>query len=739
MAFWDDYNKQAQLMASRGGVQDWQLFRQQLPQQSPPQQQQAPQKKKKGFWTDQISTGGGIGGALAGGAAGAAIGSVVPVVGTAIGGLAGALLGGALGSGGGEMAENAITGDDLMKNVGQEAVIGGATSLPLGASIKLARAGIKATTGLGKASAGELVQQAGMQTIPKRTVAKLVDNGKISPTTLDDALKVGTAQQGSAPLRTSFTGKLQDRANTELAKQYGPLSKPAIRATNPAQTVGELADIGLMKPTDVERVANAITGSGGILNQQVAKAVGNARNVDTSGLRDVFMSALDNYGVVDKDRKSLEAMFKSQMGRLNGGARGSLTGANATDTLSVMKSLESKIADLRGKGGNYRMTTPERSDMANALSLVKDELQDRLYSAAGANKNLQSLLTPELRKNLLDLMPGNTQWAKHVNDTIMKATDVGSIRSAQAPFVRANQMINEAADNAFSVGSRMVNNTQGIKDAIISKAGELVANPARRGFASAVKRAGGNSLDGALQAGSANAVGQGIAGLVTRQGAGRLVTQGEDPSVNQLPSTIQEGQVQDAAGLPIDTQGQVSSPFGYSSTEIGQALMKAYTAGDAVAAKQLESMYELAAQMESQTGGSQLSSSAATQVASNANATNTLDQLESLFGTAGGGSGKIGGTLQNALAGMGMSGDVQTYNDLSSSSVSQLARALNGGGQVSDADAAVVIQALPKITDSPEVAARKFAAIRARLQNAMQNTLAYSGGVNPGGQEATLL
>jgi hypothetical protein len=35
---------------------------------------------------------------------------------------------------------------------------------------------------------------------------------------------------------------------------------------------------------------------------------------------------------------------------------------------------------------------------------------------------------------------------------------------------------------------------------------------------------------------------------------------------------------------------------------------------------------------------------------------------------------------------------------------------------------------LPKITDTPEVAANKFAALRARMATAQQNTLQYGSG-----------
>ena len=114
-------------------------------EQEQQQQQQAP---KKNFFQDNISTAGGIGGALAGAAGGAAIGSVVPGLGTIIGGLIGSVVGGAGGSGAGQLAENAITGEqDLGKGVLQETLMGGLFSAP---PIR----GAKAVFGAGKALAG---------------------------------------------------------------------------------------------------------------------------------------------------------------------------------------------------------------------------------------------------------------------------------------------------------------------------------------------------------------------------------------------------------------------------------------------------------------------------------------------------------------------------------------------------------------------------------------------------------
>lgn len=128
MAWHDDLNAGLGLQPQGfrpGSIESLNAF-----QQSQVKQPTQPQKKKKDFWTDQISTGGGIGGALAGAAGGAAIGSIVPGIGTVIGGLIGGALGGAGGSAVGQVAENAVSGDNLGQDVAQEALLGGIFSAP---------------------------------------------------------------------------------------------------------------------------------------------------------------------------------------------------------------------------------------------------------------------------------------------------------------------------------------------------------------------------------------------------------------------------------------------------------------------------------------------------------------------------------------------------------------------------------------------------------------------------------
>lgn len=665
---------------------------------------QAPKskKKQKGFLLDQVSTGGGIGGALAGGAAGAAIGSAVPVVGTAIGGILGALLGGGAGSAAGEVTENVITGDKLDKNVAKEALIGGVTSLPIGAGLKLAQAGVKATTGVGKTGARELIQQAGAKTVPG-AMAKTVPEA-VLPTT-------------KQAMQTTLPARLKESGKKALASQYGVLSKPTIRNSNPTETVGALADMGLTKPADIERIGQAITGSDGLLNQQVVKAVGGSGRVNTDSVREVFTDALDNYGIVDKDRKSLEAIFKAQMTKLNGGARGAIgKGADPTETLGVIKGLESKIADFRGKGGNYRMSTPEREDMANALQLVRDELQDNLFASAGANKNLQGLLTPELREQLVALAPGNASFAKYVDDVVMKSQDIPTMRSAQRPFVNAGKMIQEGHDNAFSFGGRSVTTGNGVKGAILETLQNVAKNPASRAYAAATRIVPEGAQTAATAATRTN---QALLPLAARQVGGRILTTPQGPS--QLP----EGQVMPSAEFgTVDPMAEMAaqepSIGGYTKSQIEQAMIKASMdpkGQDAFA--QLKALYD----MLPESSAPELSAAGQKAIMAGANGENTIDQIEATIAQAGGGSGALGGRIQGITGALGIDHNAKLYEDALGGWLPSISQAQGKTDAPSESELRGLRQQLPMLTDTPEVVAQKIAMLRQRIAMAKQNAM----------------
>jgi len=758
---WDDWNNEDQTDVLSWDEFDKNKRRQAMIEQL--KQKNATAPNKGNFLTNLIPTAGGIGGTLAGAASGAAIGSVVPILGTAVGGLIGGVLGGAGGSALGKVGENAVEGNDLGEGVGGEAVLGGLTSTPIGAGFKLARAGLKATTGIGKRAAGELVQEAGMSTIGRGTVKRRLDNtladrgtGIIDERGLDAMSRLNAtamAKRGStgiaqgADSQFSAGGKLRAMGDKALLSQYGTISKPIARSTRPTQTIANLANMGITKPADAERIASRFTGSDGIVNKAVLESIDGAGGVDTSTLRQVFNDAIDNYGLVEKDAASIRQIFEAQINRLAGGAKGSLSAtANPTDAGVMMKALEKRIANLTGKGDNYRLSTPERGDQASVLSLVRDELEDKLYEGAGANANLAKVLTPKFRQDLIALQPNNAKWLAHVDNNVMTAKTVGNLRSTMSPFVRVGKIIEEGDTNALTAGGRLGNAFagNGVINALGGAATELIKNPIAR-VAGNTLRAAGGAAPGIVGQKAIKPVGQGVVGLTARQGGARLLT--ADSPVEDPMGQIDENGLTEAdymeleqAGLGDPMQGAMddpmqdqatepSNPFGVSLQDVATQMRSALQNGDTKGYATLSDMYDRIAEYEStSTQGADMSATTQQALATSSNALGTLDQLEGLYQATGNGSGKIGGAVQNFLGGVGLDDNAASYNALAESATSQLAKAINGGGQVSDADAAALIKALPQITDNPEKAAALFAALRQRLQNSQQNTMQFNSG-----------
>lgn len=491
--------------------QNYQPFKLQQPQKQP--------KKQKDFWVDQISTAGGILGGIAG----------LPL------GLLGAGGGSALGSGLGEALENKITGDDIGSNVAQEAILGGV----FGAGpIKLT----KAILGAGKSVASQ-------------------------------GTKSAASQATGEPLKTSLQGKLQNLGNNSLLSQYGTIGKPFARSTDPKQTIGELADYGITKPEDVERIAREVTGSSGIINRAVAKSIDKSGGVDTTNLRRIAEDALQLNGVVEKDAKSVMSVVDSQLRKLQGGPAGSLNPlANPNDAIDVIRSLEKRIANLTGKGDNYRLSTPERADQAKALQAVHDEIEDRLYLGAGANKNISKFLTPETRKNLLALQPGNPQWEGYVN-RVMGAKSIDELRAAQAPFVKGIKIIGEADDNAITASGRTGNamnelSLGGIGGAIanvaVNASKPLVARFAGQGLRTTANKVGSNAAAsaapkaaGGLRSALGVAGGVGIAAPIVSEG----IDLAQGAAAPAIPETKQAPDLASALNQTASAKPVSASPY----------------------------------------------------------------------------------------------------------------------------------------------------------------------------------
>lgn len=751
MSFIDDYNNRAaQQVALTGQTHSWDEYDRQLQQQAAIKALQDKNKtttKPKGnFLTSLIPTGGGIGGALAGGAAGAALGSVVPIVGTAAGGLIGAILGGAGGSALGKVGENAVEGEsDLGKGVGQEALLGGVTSTPVGAGLKIARAGLKVGTGIGKTAASDLIQGAAAQTVGKGTAAKY-----------------GIDLLPSTGIANKLGANLEKTSNEALSSQSLLTGAQARQAKiNPVQTFGNINKrTGLTNLDDMAEVGRGLTGNGenSLLDTLTRSAVNETTGVPINDLRRTAQNLIDDKGslLTDAQRKNVLSNVKNATTSMYGGSKGTLsTLANPESTLNQANAFRDTAKTLT----NTFNSTAKDKQLAKVYNGLAKEMEDSLYNAPGVNESIPTLIKSG-RDDLLfradDMAKaGNTAQAnayRKIADELSGVKDIAGLRSMKQDFVNLGK-IDKATSQAQ--GARSLAGAD-----LSKKAGEIARNPfnllALPLDAATPKLAGiGAKLGRSLQGTSEKVAGQGIIPLTAREGTGRLLTantpnaqaavdengltaddyaslqsnalfNGGNNSNTLGPAGTDSGSTFNATSLDPAT----SNPFGVSLADVGNQLKVAIANGDSKGYATLSDLYDKINDYETKSGkgSGSLGATAQSNLAASANGLSTLDQLQGLFQQAGGGSGRLVGSVQNVLGNAGLNNNVDLYNAQAESTITQLAKALNGGGQVTDADARVVINALPKVTDNADVAAAKFAALRQRLQLSQQNIAQYGSG-----------
>lgn len=96
-----------------------------------------------------------------------------------------------------------------------------------------------------------------------------------------------------------------------------------------------------------------------------------------------------------------------------------------------------------------------------------------------------------------------------------------------------------------------------------------------------------------------------------------------------------------------------------------------------------------------------------------------LNQLRSLYSSAGGGQNRLPGILSNVEGLLGTNSKAESYNKIRDSLTTSLARAFGETGVLTDQDREVYKQALPRLQDTPEEAAIKLQYLEDMLSGAM--------------------
>lgn len=645
-------------------------------------------KKKKDFWTDQISTGGGVAGALGGAATGAAIGSVVPGIGTIIGGLIGGVAGGALGSGGGELAENAITGEkDIWQNVGKEALLGGVFSAPP------LRAG-KAIIGAGKA----LATGAGGQAAKTAAEAALTKPGLIS-----QALgKGGKALGGLTDDLAVKQFRLSPSQTANFKKKFGEDAGKVINR------------YGFSSVDDI-----ATKGVGPLQEQfgQLTRNIGQVSRDDVASAFNKKIDALRKSAVQDNQiiAKQLESQRDSvlqqfgQSGVLDGVSLNSLRGEFDKLVNYTQQAANPARYDVNKRSADAIREVLQGSDPTGTLKNVGKEIS-KLRQLQDVAMRQDELGRGSLPANMTGLLGAGVAGGLTA-DPIMAAGGFAATKAINSEAGRKalNQGVEGLSGRLTSMGNAPVNPM-----GIVPTIGRQVAG--RAVFGGGAQEPAPSSLEDTL-------MGQSSLGISN-------------------PMTTSSAQ---SASVPItDSMGQSYTQSQDMATQnpYGQANLMYDMQRDPANAEKYIAYYQMLQDVFAGPEQKPLSQSNQSALASADNADNTLSQLESLYSAAGGGSGRVGGFFQNVAGQAGFDKNASVYNSLSQASVTQIAKALAGagGGTVSDMDAKVIIAAMPTLQDSPEEAAVKFNALRQRLQNARDNTMFYGqGGATPNSLEQALM
>jgi hypothetical protein len=106
--------------------------------------------------------------------------------------------------------------------------------------------------------------------------------------------------------------------------------------------------------------------------------------------------------------------------------------------------------------------------------------------------------------------------------------------------------------------------------------------------------------------------------------------------------------------------------------------------------------------------------------AAGSQALNIIDNLEQAFNQAGGGQGRIGGTLSSLRGKAGFNDSVKVYEDAKLGFLSNVARSLGEKGVLTDVDIERVGRLFPGPTATPQEAARKWAMIKTIISSGVQ-------------------
>lgn len=373
----------------------------------------------------------------------------------------------------------------------------------------------------------------------------------------------------------------------------------------------------------------------------------------------------------------------------------------------------------------YKMLRTDGNKLRNATDGASQErgraMKDMAKEISKAIDNTMDSLGLNYKDQVLQRAADAGEDIKYLNE-IAKAKDYkfSDMRADMADLMN----IKDLSTNKMKAGKTF--NIAGVDTGIPNPLGQAAENIKSKFYQTAAKLenaaggGGGYTFEGA----AGETGGDGLSGLLGKAkkvapyavgaGIGLMAAGGNRPSGDQ---SLGAGTLSEQLGGTTtgETAQAVSDPYetvtigGYSYNDIENGYFNALMAGDTAAANQFAKIMEV---LEKRIENTQKTTE--TESNSMTAGMNILNQLYDLYQNMGGAQGIVGGNVTNALnavSGGAYNTDVSTYNQTRALTSSMLARALGEKGTLSDTDRKYINDNLPKVTDDPAVAEKKFRAI----------------------------
>ena len=241
----------------------------------------------------------------------------------------------------------------------------------------------------------------------------------------------------------------RQKQGAALLEQYGTLEAPVRRAVgSPEDVLTTLYDeYGLTTPADVQYASTHVTGKDGMVSKMTRELAKKAKKVETGIDRAWLEDMMNLNGLTDDEAKVVTKQLTAALKRT------SVDGYSDGNTaLDAVKQIEKQTARYKGKDGTYHRATPEDARKAVVLDMVRDELQGRIWDAAG---DASSVVTPQRLTELKNMYPDNQKWANFVDNTLGNVRSGADLRAAMKPLVDGAKIVDGSKVSAGGFANRV--------------------------------------------------------------------------------------------------------------------------------------------------------------------------------------------------------------------------------------------------------------------------------------------